>query len=152
MAKKNVKKATDALANAGLENELKQSDTDKQNVARAAQQLRLEIEAKDKCIESLRASCSNLSVDITAQQITINELKKELVEAKTSRATVSSAPSVVGRSELGGYAATIFAGILAAHDKPSIILTENTCLDAVKGARILATILDREFGNEENER
>ncbi len=129
---------------AGQASDLRQSNADKENVAKEAQALRVQIEHKDKALTQLSQRNESLSAESTALALTIAELQTKVADLEGSIPPELPEP-VASRNEIGKHAAVIFGHIIAANSNPQTIISPKTAREAVDGAKMLCRILDKEF-------
>ena len=140
-----VEKAATSMKEADLARQVKEADTDKENLAADAQKMRALLADKDKEITHLTATCTRLSTEGQANSERIPQLEEEIGALRLQLNSIQEADPVFHRSEVGKYAAVIYAGILQAHDRPDTIINEKTAISAVRGAKTLSAALDKEF-------
>ena len=141
--------ATNAMKVTDLEKLLKTANTDKETVAKEAQALRVQLGEKVNHAKTLSKEREELAILYANATGRIAELGKMIAEIEAPDPAAGPKPTA-DRPETGKYAAVIFGSLLQAHRLPQTILTEGTALDAVKGAKMICAVLDREFPSEES--
>lgn len=145
MPKDIVRNASAAMQATKLENDLKHATEDKETVAKAAQVLRNQIAAKDQQITLLTQTNERIAREAEANTATITDLQKQLAAVQPE---ADKPKPIASRNEVGKYAATIFGSILQASRMPATVINSTTAADAVRGAKMLCGVLDREFPTE----
>jgi len=145
MAKNSVQKASTELQITKLEADLKQANIDKENVGKEAQNLRVQISAKDQQITALTQTNERIAREAEANTASITELQKQLAAVQPE---ADKPKPIASRNEIGKHAAVIFGSILQASNMPSTIISPTTAADAIRGSKMLCAILDKEFPEE----
>ena len=132
---------------ANLKNQLKEATDDKTNVAKEAQQLRVQVE---KCRDDIK----RLQDHNETQLAEIDRLKQQIKEETPAVATEYETPatSTFNRGEVGNYAAILCAGIFAnSKQRPETQPIEPAAATAIRGAKAIVTQLDKELPRKQND-